>query len=75
VFCQTLRLGSGHYRIYLIDPGWLDPAERDVAVRLQLAGEAAATDALTGEGIEIEADRFSLTVPAGSMRVIDVTIH
>jgi hypothetical protein len=75
VFCQTLRLGGGHYRIYLIDPGWLDPADRDVTVRIQLDGAPTALDPLAGEAVPVEEGCFHLTVPAGSLRIVDVTIR
>jgi outer membrane protein assembly factor BamB len=75
VFCQTLRLADGRYRVYLIDPGWLDPTDRDVTVRLQAEGEPAVSDVLTGEDLTVEDGCFRLTVPAGSLRIIDVTIR
>jgi hypothetical protein len=72
VFLQALRLSDSHYRLYLVDPGWLDPADRQVTVKVQCGRPRRAWDALTGNALELDRDRIELTVPAGAMRFIDV---
>jgi lambda-carrageenase len=73
VFLQTLRLEDGRYRIYLIDPGWLDPRTRRVSLRVQLPGEYDLCDSLTGAAIP-QSDRSAMVeVPAGSLRILDAT--
>lgn len=72
VFCQTLRLDDGRYRLYLIDPGWEDPADRQVEVLIQRPGRHAVTDLLSGEAVAANADRFAITVPAGALRILEV---
>lgn len=71
VFFQTIRLEEGKYRLYAIDPGWLDPADRTVTVRIQLEGTFRVTDALTAEPISVDGDEFHFDVPAGSLRILD----
>jgi hypothetical protein len=71
-FLNTIRLGEDNYRLYLIDPGWLDPADRNVMVRIQKTGYWDAIDILSGEKISTNGNRISTTIPAGSLRIIDV---
>ncbi len=72
-FLNTLKLSDGHYRLYLIDPGWLDPAEREVTVMIQVDGNFKAEDILSNENMNIDNNRIDATIPAGSLRIIDVT--
>lgn len=72
VFFQTVAMEPGRYRIYAIDPGWLDPADRQIEVRIQLPGEFAVRDLLSGEAIGVANGRFPLEVPAGALRIIEV---
>ncbi|MCC6353339.1 MAG: PQQ-binding-like beta-propeller repeat protein [Verrucomicrobiae bacterium] len=72
VFFQTVAVEPGRYRIYAIDPGWLDPADRRIDVRIQVPGEFAVRDLLSGEAIGVTQGRFPLSVPAGALRIIEV---
>lgn len=67
VFMQTLQVDPGRYRLYLIDPGWLDPADRRVQVKVQLKGPFRFTDLLSGQPVTLD----NLVVPAGSLRIIE----
>lgn len=71
-FLQTVQLAPDRYRLYMIDPGWLDPAERRLTVRIQMPGELTVRDSLSGEAISVANRGFELAVPAGSLRIIDV---
>lgn len=71
VFCQIVRLGPGRYRLYLIDPGWLDPRDRRIEIHVQLPGEFTIRDALSNEAFPLTNRRFELVVPAGSLRILD----
>ena len=35
-FQQVIEMAEGRYMVALIDPGWVDPTERTVAIRSQL---------------------------------------
>jgi hypothetical protein len=69
---SVARLDPTHVRVILIDPGYLDPAERDVAVVLQHLDAVAVTDILSGETLDASSGRISLRIPAGTLRIIDV---
>lgn len=70
VFFHTVKTDEG-YRIYLIDPGWLDPRERRVEVRVQIGTPVQVRDLLSGERIPSPQGRFSVVVPAGSLRILE----
>jgi hypothetical protein len=71
VFFQTVQLAPDRYRLYAIDPGWLDPAARRVTVRIQLPGEFAVRDLLSGESVAVANRSFPLEVPAGALRILE----
>lgn len=66
------RLDPRHVRVTLIDPGYLDPADRDVEVVLQHLDGVACRDILGGQDLPIEGGRIRLRIPAGTLRVIDI---
>ena len=68
----VVRLGPKHVRITLIDPGYISPADRDAKIILQHLTPIASRDALTNERLPIAENTLSLTVPAGTLRVIDI---
>ena len=71
VFFHSVELDDGGYRLFAIDPGWLDPADRDMVIQLQLPGRWTLTDTLTGEALPLDRARCPLRVPAGALRIID----
>ncbi len=71
VFFQTVQLAPDRYRLYVIDPGWLDPAARRVTVHIQLPGEFIIRDLLSGETIPVANHSFPLEVPAGALRILE----
>jgi outer membrane protein assembly factor BamB len=71
VFFQTVQVAPDCYQIYAIDPGWLDPAERRVRVRIQLPGIFAVRDLLSGDALPVTDHQFPLEVPAGSLRILE----
>jgi hypothetical protein len=73
VFFQTVQLAPDRYRLYAIDPGWLDPAARRVTVRIQLPGEFTVRDLLNGANIAVANRSFPLEVPAGALRIIELS--
>jgi len=71
VFFHAVRMDGRTYRLYAIDPGWLDPQERRVTVDVQLDVPVTIRDLLSGEPIAVRDGRAALTVPAGSLRVLE----
>jgi len=69
----ALRLDPTHIRLVLIDPGYLDPADREAEVVLQHVDASGAKDILSGESIKIEQGKMKLKVPMGILRIIDIT--
>jgi lambda-carrageenase len=72
VFMQVLRIKEDHYRLVLVDPGWIDPADRKVEVKIQLPGEFKAENILNRQVYPVSNGMFSLEVPAGLFAVVDV---
>ena len=73
VFLQTLEVSPGVFRLYLIDPGWLDPADRTVTIIPKFSQRQQVKDLLSGEDLQTDdAGRFEITVPAGAIRIVEV---
>ena len=70
VFHQVIQQTSNRYLIVLVDPGWLDPAQRTVVIRPQVPGGWVATDRLTGQALGTLENGLTLIVPAGSLRLL-----
>jgi hypothetical protein len=65
------RLDQSHIRLVLIDPGYLDPADRIVKVKINTKA-LSVTDILSREEIALTGNEFNLTVAMGIIRVIDI---
>ncbi len=74
VFLHTVRLKESGYRVFLIDPGWVDPAARRVVLRAQVKGVRGLRDRLTGEAVEMRDGEARVTVPAGGFRILDAVV-
>ncbi|MEN9402792.1 MAG: hypothetical protein RL091_1495 [Verrucomicrobiota bacterium] len=72
VFHQIIETSHGHYVIALVDPGWLDPANRDVKLTAQLPGNWQVTDRLTGDKLGDLNQPLALRVPAGTFRLLEL---
>lgn len=71
-FMQVISTGPNTFRLYLIDPGWVDPDERAVEVNIQLDGEFEAVNVLTKEYYPINNHKFQAIVPDGLFSIIEV---
>ena len=72
VFLSAQRWGAD-YLLYIIDPGYLNPVGVNTEVRIGVPGkEFFAEDWLTRRPIELKGRKFSLSVPAGSFRIVRV---
>lgn len=72
VHWSVVRIDSEHIRITLIDPGYLDPDERQAEIILQHLEGISCTDILSGETLNINKGRITTTIPAGVFRMLDV---
>ena len=72
VFHQVVEESPGSYIVTLIDPGWVDPAERAVRLSTRLPGRWTVTDRLTGQTLGALDAPLELPVPAGALRVLEV---
>jgi lambda-carrageenase len=72
----AVRLDKSHIRLLLADPGYLSPEDRVVEVDLQgLDIGSKAWDILRNEAIPLTDNKFTITVPMGIMRIIDITTY
>jgi hypothetical protein len=72
IFHQIVELSPGRFAIVLVDPGWLDPAARDITLAAQAPGAWRVTDRLTGEAIGTLDRPLPVRVPAGAFRLLEV---
>jgi hypothetical protein len=70
---SVLKLDENHVRIILVDPGYLDPQKREVTILFQTKQPKRAMDVLSKEDLKIHQKSIKTTVPAGSLRFIDIT--
>ena len=72
-FMQVQITGPDILRATLIDPGFFEPADRQVTLRMHADMELNnAADLLSGEPLKIENRAIALTVPAGAFRIIEL---
>lgn len=71
---NVVRIDSKHLRIYLIDSGYIDPAERKAKVFIQTTDATSAYDILNKKEIPVKDKSFEVTVPAATFRIIDLTL-
>lgn len=71
VFHQVIEHAPGRFVIALIDPGWLDPADRPVRITAATGGHWRIGDRLSGEKLGDLRQPVALRVPAGALRVLE----
>jgi hypothetical protein len=72
VFYQLVRREEAGYRLFAVDPGCLDPADRRARFRLNLPGRWTACDVLSGRPVPLDDGELTVDVPAGAFRVVDL---
>jgi hypothetical protein len=72
---SAIKIDETHTRIVLIDPGFIEPQERNAVIEFQGKIPVEARDILSNEVLEISGSELQLSVPAGSVRFIDVTYN
>lgn len=73
VFMQVLEITPKEYLIYLIDPGWVNPASRDVSLVYQRNKSIEISDVLGCKDLVMDgSNRIQLKVSAGSLRILRI---
>lgn len=70
-FFQTVKMTEGVYRVYAVEPGWIEPRDRRLQVKIQVPGTFAVKDLLSGERLAVSQQGFALDVPAGALRIVE----
>jgi hypothetical protein len=65
------RLDKSHIRLVLIDPGYLDPADRKAQISI-VAKMLSGTDILSREKLKVKSNSILITIPMGVLRIIDI---
>jgi hypothetical protein len=71
VFHQMIEQDPDHLAVVLVDPGWLDPADREVKITAN-HDTWRISDRLTGEALGDSRRPLTLRIPAGVFRLLDV---
>ena len=76
VFARVQRHGGDGYRVTMVDPGYLDPGDRDALISLSPGWRGAiVTDALAkGEILSDEDGKVAVRIPAGAFRIVDFEV-
>lgn len=69
----AIRIDSTHIRLVVMDPGYLDPDDREAEVVFQHIDAVEVRDILSGEIISVKDGKFNLNIPLGILRVLDIT--
>jgi hypothetical protein len=69
---SVVRLDRGHVRVTLADPGYTDPKSRNAVIKIQNLAALSAVDILSKQTLTITDSTIVTTVPAGSLRIIDI---
>jgi hypothetical protein len=72
VFHQIIEQTPSHFVIILVDPGWLDPADREVRIHANAQGGWSVSDRLSDEHLGDLGRPLAVRVPAGLVRLLDV---
>jgi lambda-carrageenase len=70
---SAMWLDACRLRVIVIDPGYMDPADRNVELVLQSDGWLCCTDILSGESLAICEGVVAIQIPVGTLRIVDVT--
>jgi hypothetical protein len=72
VHWSAVRLDAKHIRVTLVDPGYLDPADREAEVLIQKVDAVGCTDILRRENMPIANRAVHVRVPMGTLRILDI---
>ncbi|XMO85908.1 hypothetical protein AAFN75_14045 [Algibacter sp. AS12] len=69
---SVIKLDENHSRIILIDPNYINPRDCETTIIFQNKEPKWVKDVLNNEELILSGESIKLTVPAGSLRFIDV---
>jgi hypothetical protein len=72
---SAIQIDSSVIRVVLIDPGYLDPEDREAVITIKDTTDIIARDILSGEILPIANNKINVTVPMGILRVIDFVVY
>lgn len=72
VFMQAIKIEEGHYRLVLVDPGWINPKAHNVEINIQLEGHFEAINILEKQTYQLSDSKFGIHLPAGLFSIVDV---
>jgi hypothetical protein len=72
VFMQVLRVKEDHYRLFLLDPGWINPKAHQVSINIQMEGEFEVFNTIEKTPLPVEEKTFTTDIPAGLFSIFDV---
>ncbi len=70
---SAVRLNATHIRVTLIDPGYVDPGDRDAIIRLNNQKVVKAVDILQKIELPATEEGIPVHVPMGILRIVDIT--
>jgi len=65
-------IDENHLRVTMVDPGYLDPDDRDVRILLQQGRWTHCHDILANQKLKISKGVIYLKIPMGSLRIVDL---
>jgi hypothetical protein len=69
----AVRIDATHIRMVLIDPGYMDPADREAVVGFQHLKPVEIKDILSGEILSLNKEgKLKVNIPIGILRIIDI---
>ncbi len=71
VFCQIVALAPDWLLVALVDPGWLDPADREVTLTPQEGQTWKLKDRLSGQDLGELGGAAKIAVCAGGLRLVE----
>lgn len=71
VFFQIAEQSDDTFHLYLIDPLWMEPRDRSVTLRFR--GVWTGADRLGGEAPATVSPTWDVLVPAGALRILELT--
>jgi len=72
VFMQIIGIKENHFRLVLVDPGWINPKDHHIDIKIQLEGNFRVENILDKQHYNISNQQFTVNVLAGLFTVVDV---
>ncbi|WP_076418087.1 PQQ-binding-like beta-propeller repeat protein [Colwellia sp. UCD-KL20] len=69
---SAIKLDDSHIRVIMVDPGYINPKARRATLTFNHQTPKSVTDILSKETLTLHKNTVELTVPAGSMRFVDL---